>query len=143
MKANCMSDTASLFGELPPKAPVIPPMPGIEANRANRHKSNPQRTKPDPVIQSIRAIDAALHLLAPHLTDGVVFEMIERLSAMRPEVCGCLEAIEADTTREPHERRLASDLLFYLVSSSAFAQGNACIGCHDERCPTTQIGGAK
>lgn len=110
--------------------------------RTQRNKPQ-RRTKPDPVIESIRAVDAALHLLAPHLTDGVVFEMIERLSAMRPEVCGCLEAIEADTTREPHERRLASDLRFYLVASSAFAQGNACIGCHAERCPTTQIGGAK
>jgi hypothetical protein len=117
-----------------------PPMPGIEANR---HKAKPQRTKPDPVIESIRAVDAALHLLAPHLTDGVVFEIVERLSTMRPEMCQCLEAIEYDSDRQPHDKRFASELRLYLHASSAFAQGNACEDCYPERCLTTKIGGAK
>ena len=117
----------------------------LEAWRETRTQRNKlqRRTKPDPVIESIRAVDAALHLLAPHLTDGVVFEMVERLATLRPEVCGCLEAIEYDPDRQPHDKRLASELRLYLHASSAFAQGNACIGCHAERCPTAQIGGAK
>lgn len=114
--------------------PEIPPQEGF--------RPPPQRSKPDPFIQSIRAVDAALHLLAPHLTDGLVFEMVERLSTMRPEVCGCLEAIEADANRAPYERQMASQLRLYMDAASAFAQGNACIACHSERCPTTmKIGG--
>jgi hypothetical protein len=115
----------------------------LAAWRANRHKAKPQRTKPGPVIESIRAVDAALHLLTPHLTDGVVFEIVERLSTMRPAMCQCLEAIEYDLHRAPYERRLASELRLYLIASSAFAQGNACEDCYPERCPTTKIGGAQ
>jgi hypothetical protein len=96
----------------------------------------------DPVIQSKRAIDAALELLAPHLTDYVIFEMVERLSTMRPEVCGCLEAIEYDPARQQHDKRLVSELSFYLTASTIFAQGNACVGCHDYRCPTAMKKGA-
>lgn len=96
----------------------------------------------DPVTDSQRRFDAAIHLLLPVLTDGMVFEMVERLSTMRPEKCGCLDAIEKDTYREPYERRLASELSFYLTASAVFAQGNSCVGCHDYRCPTMVKKGA-
>ena len=94
--------------------------------------------------KSHRAIEAALHVLEPHLTDGLIFEMVTRLSTMRPEFCGCLEAIEKDSYRQPHDKRLASELSFYLTASAAFAQGNACVGCHAYRCPPTlKEGGTK
>jgi hypothetical protein len=97
-----------------------------------------------PTVESIRAVDAALHLLAPHLTDGVVFELVKRAVTMRLELCGCLTGIAEDPYSPQHERQFAKELLSFLHSASMADMGNACYGCHDDRCPpTVKKGGAQ
>lgn len=97
-----------------------------------------------PTVESIRAVDAALHLLAPHLTDGLLFELVKRAVTMRLELCGCLTGIAEDPHSPKHERQFAKELLSFLHSASMADMGNACYGCHDDRCPpTVKKGGAQ
>jgi hypothetical protein len=88
----------------------------------------------DHVVDSIRRIDGAIHLLTPILTDGAIYELVQRLAGCRPEDCGCLQAIENDSEREQHEREFAVALRRFLIEHSAFSTGNVCIGCHADRC---------
>ncbi len=97
---------------------------------------------PDPVIETIRRIDAAAELIAPVLTDGVLLSLIKRvLAAGRLEVCGCLEATAADTGyTHAFEREFAIALRSYITFRVLADQAAACIDCHRERCAV--VGGA-
>jgi hypothetical protein len=126
--------------------------------RANRLKAKPITPKPkrqkaaitlyaphpDPVIDTVRRIDAAAELIAPVLTDGVLLTVIKRvLASGRLEVCGCLDAIAADTEfNSQAERHFAAALQSYITVRVHADQAVACIDCHRERCPNVKGGAA-
>ncbi len=121
--------------------------------RANRLKAKRQKADaavagfvphPDQAIDRIRRIDFAAELIAPVLTDGVLLSLIKRvLAAGRLEVCGCLDAIAADTEFNSHaERHFAAALRSYITVRVHADQAVACIDCHRERCPNVNGGAA-
>jgi hypothetical protein len=123
------------------KAKSVTPKP-------RRQKADPvlpsYASHPDPVIDTIRRVDAAAELIAPVLTDGVLLSVIKRvLAAGRLEVCGCLDAIAADTEFNSYaERHFAAALRSYITVRVHADQAVACIDCHRERCPNVKGGAA-
>ncbi len=87
-------------------------------------------------IDTIRRMDVAVAELAPVANDGVIFELISRLAIVRPELCGCLDAIALDSERPPYERTFANALRQFLVTKAHLSDTGLCIGCYPERCTT-------
>lgn len=97
---------------------------------------------PDPVLDTIRRIDAAAELIAPVLTDGVLLSLINRtLTAGRLELCGCLEAVVFNSRDySAFDRQFANALREYIRLRGFDGRAEVCIDCHSDRC---NKGGAK
>lgn len=115
------------------KAKSVTPKPNRQKAEATVARFVPH---PDPVIETIRRIDAAAELIAPVLTDGVLLSLIQRvLASGRLQICGCLNALVADTTYQSHvERHFAAALSGYITVRTVNDQAAACTDCYRERC---------
>lgn len=99
-----------------------------------------------PTHDVLKTIDSAAALIAPHLTDGVLIALIERvLAAGRMELCGCLESMAADTVgHSAFERQFFVALRSFIQLRSFEKRAVVGTGLYPERCPSKPTkGGTK